>query len=165
MLTDLDRPAPYRVAQQTRWIVSDDPSCEGLAILVRTSITNAEQTALIAKHDDLTGDYAERWMALDPEQRDMADSPRARERALIAEYILDWNAVGLTEAGEEAPLPPPAEIGGAAFDLITVEETAWITQIVLLGYLATGKAGGWRRPSTATGATSEPAPAPAAAAA
>lgn len=139
-----ERPAPYRVAQIQEWIICEEPECPGLAVLVRTSITNAEQVALNARHDDIAGSFTEAWLALPPDERDMTNSPRMRERALLAPYVLDWNAVGVTEDGQEAPLPAPSVAGPEVFDAISAAEYTWISRIVLIGYLATGKAGGSR---------------------
>lgn len=139
-MIEQERPAPYRVAEVREWIVSDDPSCAGLAVLVRTSITNAEQTALNAKHDEIAGSITEAWLKVPAHERDLSQSPRARERALLAPYVLDWNAVGVTDDGQEAPLPAPSVAGPAVFDAIAAAEYEWISRVVLIGYLATGKA-------------------------
>lgn len=147
-MIEQERPAPYRVAEVREWIVSDDPSCEGLAVLVRTSITNVEQRHLQTLHDEIAGPETEKWLQMKPEARDLSQSPRARERALLAPYVLDWNAVGLTKAGEEEPLPPPSVAGPEVFDAIAAAEYEWISRVVLIGYLATGKA---RKSATRSG--------------
>jgi hypothetical protein len=106
-MADLDRPAPYRVADRKEWIVCDEPGLDGFAILVRTSITNAEQQALVDEYNRITGPYSEAWDALPPEERDMEQSPWRKEKALIAPYVHDWNAVGVNGKGKETPIRRP----------------------------------------------------------
>lgn len=149
-----ERPAPFSVADRWEWIVCDDeehPELHGLAIEVRTSITNREQEALIAAHDAIL-DFNAEWLKLGPKERAEHDAagttPRDREWALIAPYVRDWNAEGLDEAGNPAPVPPPSVAGPQAFMAIPASAVSWITRVVLLGYRATGKAGGWRPPAT-----------------
>jgi hypothetical protein len=156
-MTDLDRPAPYRVAQSKEWIVCDEPGMEGFAILVRTSITNAEQQELVDEHDRITSTYAEAWDKLPPEERDMDQSPRWREKVLLAPHVLDWNAVGVDAKEKEKPIPPPAVAGADAFKAISVQELGWITSVVLVGYLVLGKVRKLPSKSGATGDTSAPA--------
>lgn len=147
------RPAPYRVADRRRWIVSDEPDTAGLAVLVRAGITNLERDRLQEAHAEIAED-SDDWGDLEPAAREArqaaGDTPRDREWALLAPYVLGWNAVGLTPEGEERPLPPPAEAGPAAFAAVAVPELSWIIKTVLLGYRFTGKAGGFRLPSIAT---------------
>jgi len=154
------RPAPYVPAQRREWIVCDEPGIEGFAILVRTSITNAEKRQLEAEFDDITGPYTEQWNARPPEERDVEASPRARERMLLARQILDWNASGLTEDGEIRDIAPPVVNGAAAFDLVEEEAIHWMLRVVLVGYLATGKAGPSPSRSTDSGGPSEQGPDP-----
>ena len=159
---ETERPAPYRVADHREWIFCEEPECAGFAVLVRTSITTLEQDALNAQHDVIAGAYSESWLALPPTERDMTQSPRARERALLAPHILDWNAVGINGEGEATPLPAPSVAGPEVFDAIAAAEYAWLSRVVLIGYLATGKVSGWRQRSGDTGrpsALEEAAPA------
>jgi hypothetical protein len=154
------RPAPYVPAQRREWIVCDEPGIEGFAILVRTSITNAEKRQLEAEFDEIVGPYSEQWNAMPPEERDLAQSPRARERELLARQILDWNVVGTTEEGEEKEIAAPAINGAAALDFIEEDAVRWIGQVVLVGYLATGKADPSLARLTGSGGPSVEAPDP-----
>lgn len=144
-----ERPQPYRLADRYDWITCDEEGLAGLAIYVRTSITNRERDALQEKHDEIL-DYNRDWLAMPAPERPDGDSPRDREWSLIAPYVKDWNVVGLDVDGNEAPLPPPAVAGGTVFEAVTPDVTNWIMRVVLLGYRATGKADGWRRLSTGT---------------
>lgn len=152
------RPPPYRVADTKHWIICDEPDIAGLAILVRVSITNAEQRALRQRMDQLTGPYTEAWNAQAPEERDLAESPWARQKSLLAPYVLDWNATGTLLDGGEGPIPAPAVTGPDAFECVSNREVFWVVDVVLGGYLVTGKAGPSPPPSGPTGDTPEPAP-------
>ena len=134
------RPAPYIPAQRREWIICDQPGLEGFAVLVRTSITNAERKALNAELDEITGPYTEAWNAQPPEERDMSQSPRQKERELLARQILDWTVSGQTEDGEIKEIAAPAINGAAALDFVEEDAVHWMFQVVFIGYLATGKA-------------------------
>lgn len=137
---EFSRPAPYFPAQRREWIVCDEPGIEGFAILVRTSITNAERKTLNAELDEISGPYTEAWNAIPPEERDMSQSPRQRERELLAQQILDWTVSGRTEDGEIKEIAAPAVNGAAALDFVEEDAVHWMFQVVFVGYLATGKA-------------------------
>jgi hypothetical protein len=136
---ETSRPAPYRPAQRREWIVCDEPGIEGFAILVRTSITNGEQAQLQAEIDEITGPYTDQWFTRPPEERDVNETPRMKERELLARLILDWNVTGETADGEVKEIAPPAVNGAAAFDLVEKEAVTWMFLIVFGGYLQTGK--------------------------
>jgi hypothetical protein len=140
---DGQRPAPFRMADKKEWIACDQPGLEGFAVLVRTSVTNAEQDELRERFR-ANAAYQEAYFAAPAPERDRDDTPRRRELALVAPYVLDWNAVGVGSDGDEKPLPPPAVAGPDAFECVTPDAERWIVQVVLLGYHATGKAGSWR---------------------
>jgi len=144
-----DRPQPFRLADRYEWIAADDPGLSGLAIYVRTSITNLERDRLQERHDDIL-EYNRDWLAMPAPERPDGDSPRDREWNLLAPYVKDWNVVGLDVDGNETPLPTPAVAGGKVFEACTPDVTNWIMRVVLLGYRATGKADGWKPLSTAT---------------
>lgn len=153
-------PGWFVVADDHDWIVCDDPDIpdqHGLAIYVRTSITNREQQRLHERHAEIT-EYATAWRESD--NPDWDDTPDSRLRALVAPYVVGWNARGYNEESVIVDLPPPAEAGPEIFDAIKYEAWRWIFQVVLYGYLATGKAGGWQRPSTEPGDTPEPSATP-----
>lgn len=145
------RPAPYRVADRKAWFVCDWDGIEGLAIYVRTDITNAEQAALRARFDEISGPYEQQWQALPDAERDLAESPKAKERELLARYVFDWNATGIDPDGNVIELAAPAVNGPAVFDAISRDEEHWITMAVLHGYYHLGKAWKWRRPFAASG--------------
>lgn len=145
------RPAPYRPAERKEWIVCHEPGMAGLAILVRTSITTAEHRDLNAWYSEHVLAYQETFFALPGEERDWDDAPIQRERKLIAPYIHDWNVIGRTIEGGEIGVAAPAVNGPEAFACVTAEEYRWMVDVVLHGYLFTGKAGAWQPPSTPTG--------------
>lgn len=151
---ELMRPSPFRMAEEQEWIACDWEGCEGFAILVRTDITNAEQAALTRAHDAIVAGQ-EAWAALPPDGQDLHQSPKYREWALIAPYVLDWNAEGRTIEGEWKPIPPPAEAGVDAFECITKDAATWVNRVVLVGYLALGKARQSVTKSGSFGSTSE----------
>lgn len=147
--TETTKPTPFRIGERYEWVTADDESLSGLAIYVRTSITNDERDALQDKHDAIL-EYNVAWAALSAQERAGQESPRDREWTLIAPYVKDWNVVGIDVDGNESPLPPPAVAGADVFHAVTPEITAWITRVLLLGYRFTGKAGGWQPKSTVT---------------
>lgn len=151
---EFSRPAPYFPAQRREWIVCDEPGIEGFAILVRTSITNAEKQQLNAELDDISGPYTETWNATPPEERDLSQSPRQKERALLARQVLDWTVAGQTEDGEVKEIAAPAVNGVAALDFVEEDAVHWMFQVVFVGYLAVGKADPSLARSTASGGPS-----------
>jgi hypothetical protein len=154
----ISAPPPYRIGERKEWITSDEPASAGFAILVRTSITNAERTALRERDDYITGAYTDEWNAKPPDERDVAMSPRVLQRQQLAPYIYDWNAEGRTADGGWAKIPPPAEAGPEAFDCILPEDMAFIIDVILGGYYHLGKAVSWRKTLAAIGPTSEAKP-------
>lgn len=146
-------PSTFRVGHQYRWIVAEDDGIAGFAIYVRSSITHAEQEAIRAQHDDIIAFNVE-WRSLtDDERAERAaagTTPRQLELSLIAPHVHAWNAVGLDADGNEQPIPPPAVAGIDVFELVTADVEEFIVNTVLLGYRATGKAGGWKLPSIIT---------------
>jgi hypothetical protein len=150
----------YRPAQRMEWIESEDEATAGLKILVRTSITNAEQRELRAKHQAIATYADEVWDKLPFDKQDLADSPQARELALLAPYIHDWNVTATTPDGDVIEVAPPVVNGPEAFDVTGPDEQRWMVQTVLIGYGATGKAIAWRRRSKRGGDTSDPATTP-----
>lgn len=154
----MQRPDAHSFAPRYDWHFCDVEGLETFAISVRPTITNRERERLVAKHQEIV-DYELQWVQAGPD-RDSEDSPRMREMALIAPYIHDWNATGLLEDGTEAPIPPPAEAGAPSFMAIDTAAYDWIVRHVLLGYRASGKAGGWagvsrRSPVTQRGTNTE----------
>jgi hypothetical protein len=154
------RPAPYVPAQRREWIVCDEPDIAGLAILVRTSITNAEQARLQAEVDEITGPYTEQWFARPPEERDASQSPYMMEREVLARQILDWNVSGTTEDGEIREIAAPVVNGAKALDFVDREAVTWMFRVVVGGYLVTGKAERSPSKSTDSGGSSGEAPDP-----
>ena len=162
-----ERPAPpgfFLVPQSFEWIECDLEGFEGFAVYVRTSITNREQAALIAEHDQIVA-YYDAFFKLPPEERDYSDGPREREKRLLAPFIVDWNAKAInSETGEHEPMEPPSVAGPDQFDAIYDEMTNWAIRTVLGGYVLTGKARPWRprpepggsTPGTPDGQTSNP---------
>lgn len=151
-----ERPAAFRVSDRWEWITCDDaefPELAGFAVEVRTSITNREQEDLQDAHNAIL-DYNAEWLRMEPAERAKADAandtPRDREWALVAPMVRDWNAVGLDPDGNDVPIPPPAEAGPQTFMAVPAPAVAWITRVTLMGYRATGKAGGLPTPSTPT---------------
>lgn len=139
------RPAPYVVADRREWLVCEEPGMEGLAVLVRTSVTIAEQRALKERYDAIVDTFTAEYEAMAPEDRDLTDTPWIRQQQLLAPYVLDWNALGFTAASDERVLlPPPATAGHEVFDCISTEEYLWIFSSVVGGYYITGKASAWR---------------------
>lgn len=160
-LGPIEKPAPYRVADKREWIVSEEEDSAGFAILVRTGITNAEQQSLLDRHNEIAGRYSEEWNAQPPEERDLSQSPRAKELELLTPYVLDWNATAPNADGEWVELAAPAINGPAVWDFVTEPERSFCTRVVLNGYLILGKAMQLRRRLSATGDLSDPEPAPA----
>lgn len=160
---EFDRPAPF-LLDTREWIVCDEEDMEGFAILVRTSISNAEQRDLLARHAVIVRD-ADAWEEEPPEQRKTRGEdaePRAREWTLMAPYVLDWNAAEVVN-GEPVPIPSPAVDGAAAFSRVTAQCSTWILRVLLIGYLSTGKARKLRSRSGSPGDMSGPAVDPASA--
>ena len=89
---------------------------------------------------------------MEPAARDAAndahDTPRDRQWALLAPYIVGWNAVGETTDGEEKGMAPPAENGPAVFGCVPVDLFVWMWGVVADGYIASGKARESLPPST-----------------
>jgi hypothetical protein len=137
----MTRPASHSFAPRFDWHYCDVEGLETFAILVRPTITNREREMLVEKHQTIV-EYEVAWVKAGPE-RDPEDTPRLREMQLLAPYIKDWNAVGLLEDGTEAPIPAPADAGPEAFLAIDTQAYDWIVRHILLGYRASGKAGGW----------------------
>ena len=154
-----NRPAPHFVADRKEWIVCDEPGLEGFAVLVRTGVTNAEQSVIRTRHDEIVGPVSEVWDALPPEERDIDAGPWSQQKRLMAPYIHDWNARGFDlESGEWKTLPPPGGpdgIGVAALDALPREYAAWCYDVVVTGYYVTGKAGAWMPRSASAGTTTE----------
>lgn len=152
-----ERPGPFRVHDRWEWVecTADDKDYAdviGLAIEVRTTITNREQQELQDRHDEVIR-YEAEFGAMEPADKAKVpedDRPWARQRRLIAPLVRGWNAQGLDADGNEVDLPPPAEAGPDAFEAISWTAELWITNVVLWGYRVTGKAGGRRVPSTPT---------------
>lgn len=138
----MERPAPHSFAPRYEWERCDAEGLEGFAIYVRRGITNREREELNDAHQKIV-EYEVAYVASDPKKRDHDDTPRRREMTLIAPLIRDWNAVGIDADGNEAQIPPPSEAGPDAFLAIEPEAYDWIVRHVLLGYRASGKAGGW----------------------
>lgn len=143
------RPAPFVIKHTRRWVECDDPAYEGFAIYVSAQITNAEREVLADAHDAImryeTTEYPKLVAAATKEGKGAeVESPREREMRLIAPLVFDWNAVGLTDAGDEAPIPPPAVGGPAVFSLIFPDQYDWIVRAVLLGYRTGKGAGSWQ---------------------
>lgn len=138
----MERPAPHSFAPRYGWEHCDVEGLEGFAIYVRRGITNREREDLNEAHQAIV-EYEVAYVKSDPKKRDHDDTPRKREMALIAPFIKDWNAVGLDADGNDAPIPAPADAGPDAFLAIEPEAYDWIVRHILLGYRASGKAGGW----------------------
>lgn len=151
------RPAPFRFASDREWIACPVEGLEGFEIEVRTDITVGEQRAFIKGFDRITNVLAQKWRDTPEAERDFAESPQMHQRALVAPYVLDWNAEGIdAESGEWAPLPAPATAGPAVFDCITDAALDWIFDVILVGYYGSGKAKRPEPPSAPTGDTSGP---------
>jgi hypothetical protein len=136
-------PKPAYVASYKEWVESDDPALEGLAIYVRTNITNREQRELAEYHAWLAGDYQAQWDATPREERDYARSPRRLELEKLAPYIHEWNAYGEDpETGEYEKLPPPRVAGADVFECILDKQIDWCIRVVMHGYVITKKANG-----------------------
>lgn len=137
----MERPSPHSFAPKFDWEFCDVEGLETFAILIRPTITNREREALVAQHQAIV-EYEIEWVKAGAD-RDADDTPRTREMALIAPYIKEWNAIGLLDDGTEAAIPAPADAGPEAFLAIDTAAYDWIVRHVLLGYRASGKAGGW----------------------
>lgn len=149
----MERPAPHSFAPRWIWECSDVEGLETFCVEVRGGITNREREALTEAHTAIVG-YEVEYLRTPMPERDQEDTPRRREMALIAPMIRDWNALGLDAAGDESPLPAPADAGPDAFMAIEPAAYDWIVRHLLLGYRASGKAGGWAVRSGRTAATS-----------
>lgn len=157
----ISAPPPYRIGERKEWIFGDEPATAGFAILVRTSITNAEREDLRRRDDYISKEYQDQWNATPPEERDLDATPRILQRKLLAPYIFGWNVEHPDVNGEYKPVPPPAgdpENGYLAFDYILPEHMAFIIDVILYGYYHLGKAVSWRKTLLAFGATSEAKP-------
>lgn len=156
------RPAPFRVAQRKEWITADgtglgEEEIEGFSIFVRAQMTNAEKKELVKAHDFIAIEHANAWNALPPSERDPDDSPREREKVLLAPYIYGWNATGIdAKTGEDVDLPPPREAGPAIFDAVTEPMVLWMLRVVIVGYASLGKATRPRKRLDPTGDMPEP---------
>lgn len=137
----MERPTAHSFAPRWEWNHCDVEGLETFAILVRPTITNREREALVAHHQTIV-EYELEWVKAGS-NRDNDDTPRMREMQLIAPYIKDWNAIGLLDDGTEAPIPPPSDGGPNSFLAIDTAAYDWIVRHLLLGYRASGKAGGW----------------------
>lgn len=137
----MDRPAAHSFAPRWEWQYCDVEGLETFAILVRPTITNKERENLVLEHGRIV-EYEADWIK-NIEGRDEQDTPRRREMSLLAPYIKEWNAVGLLEDGTEAEVPSPSVAGPDAFLAIDTVAYDWIVRHILLGYRASGKAGGW----------------------
>lgn len=147
-------PGWYIVADAKEWIACDDPELPGIAgfaVYVRTSMTKREQRDLQEAHAEIV-EYGKTWVPGD----DGGDTPHRRERALVAPYILAWNALGTNAEGEQVPVPLPKDVGIDAFDCIDEDAVRWVIRVLLVGYIITGKAGGWLTASSERGDTTEP---------
>lgn len=135
---------PFSFKRNYRTIEADEPGLEGFAIRVRAGISNDEHEALVAAYKDLL-EYNIAYFQMEPKQRAAADerkdTPSRREWALMAPYIVGWNALGETADGEEKPLPPPAECGPDVFACVPLDAIAWMWRTIIEGYRSTGKAG------------------------
>lgn len=136
-------PDTFNFKRNYRRIDCDEPGYEGFWIKVRAGISNDERDALReARREGL--EYNIAYLNMEPVERAAidasGDTPRRREFALAAPFIVGWNAVGETDAGEEKPLPPPAEAGPDIFACVPVDIFIWMFQLVVDGYVASGKA-------------------------
>lgn len=139
----MERPAPYTMAPRLAWMCSDEEGLEGFCIHARRDITIREREDLLEQHGAIA-EYEVEYLRRDKPDRDIEDTPRRREMALIAPWVQDWNAVGLDAGGNEIPIPAPGNAGPDAFLAIDNAAYDWIVKHLLLGYRASGKAGGWR---------------------
>jgi hypothetical protein len=161
-------PSMFLLFNRREWVVLDEDAIalnpgmaafEGFAIYVRTGVSNAEKRHLAERHDLVAVNYAKAWLATPAAERDFDDTPLMRELAMVAPYIEAWNAQGRDpDTGEWHPVPPPAIAGAAAFDAIGDELTSWCLQIVLGGYVNSGKVDRQRIAFVRTGATATPSP-------
>lgn len=154
----ISAPAPHRIGERKEWITSDEPATAGFAILVRTSITNAEQRQLRERLDYIIGDYSQAWSEKDPTERDLDESPRVLQRKLLASYIFDWNAEHRDINDDWQKVPPPAVAGYEAFDYILPEHMAYILDVIQDGYRYLGKAASWQSVFAAIGSSSDAKP-------
>jgi hypothetical protein len=138
----VERPAPHSFAPRLEWQCSDVEGLEGFCVLARRGITIREREDLMTAHRKIV-EYEVEYLRPDAEERDPVDTPRRREMALVAPWIADWNAMGLDEEGNEVQIPAPSEAGPEAFMAIDNAAYDWIVRHLLLGYKASGKAGGW----------------------
>lgn len=138
----MERPESFSFAPRLEWQCSDETGLEKFCLYARRDITIREREDLMQKHRDIVA-YEVDYLRPDNVERDADDTPRRREMRLVAPYIVDWNATGLDADGNETPLPPPSVGGIDAFLGIDNAAYDWIVRHLLLGYKATGKAGGW----------------------
>lgn len=138
----MDRPAPYTFAPRPEWQCCDEDGLEQFCVRARARITMREREDLITAHNEIVA-YEVEYLKPATKKRDIEDTPRRREMTLIAPWIVEWNAMGLDTDGNEVALPAPADAGPDAF--LAIDNTAydWIVKHLLLGYKASGKAGGW----------------------
>lgn len=153
---DLDVPdGMFIVGNQFSWIECEDPEFPGFKIYVRTGITNQEKDLLTERHNQQVVAWAETWRELDSDHRDYGDSPRERQKRMIAPYVHGWNAMGYDPEGNLIALPPPREAGSEIFNAIYDEMYEWMAYVVIGGYTVLGKAGPWRKQFEPTGTMPE----------
>lgn len=161
---ELPPPSMFLVADSKEWVVCDEEPNIGLAIYVRTDITQAEQKALRERYQRLVIDHWDPFYSLPVEERDLDDAPIVRQRAMLAPYIYEWNVLGRDPDDAVIPIPPPRTAGPVVFEAISDSAEAWISYVVIGGYRVTGKAGPWRRRLPPSGDTPEtptdPTPSP-----
>lgn len=138
----MERPAPYSMGPRLAWMCAEDEGLEGFCIHARRDITIREREELLEQHGKIA-EYEVEYLRRDRGERDVEDTPRRREMALLAPWIKEWNATGIDADGNDAPIPAPAEAGPEAFMAIDNAAYDWIVRHLLLGYRASGKAGGW----------------------
>src|SRR5690606_26216273 len=127
---------PFVMQQVVRTECCELEGYEDFCITARVNLTNDERDALSAANDEVIT-YSDEWLALPEEERDQEDTPHRRQMALVAPFIVGWNAHAIDAVtGEIAPVPPPAEGGAAVFDLIFPDLTEWIRRATLNSYLS-----------------------------
>ena len=138
----MDRPSSFSFAPRLSWHTSDIEGMEEFAIYARRDITMREREELMTAHRAIV-DYEVAYLRPDFKERDPGDTPRRREMAMVAPWVVEWNAVGIDADGNEVALPPPSVAGPDAFLAIDNAAYDWIVRYLLLGYKSSGKAGGW----------------------
>src|SRR5690349_5245335 len=127
----MEKPSPYVIRRVNKWITcEDEDGPQGLSILVRQYITNAERDDLVDASNAIR-EYSAKWLGdMSPEERTAAeeanDTPRDREWKFLAPYIVGWNVQAENEAGEVVDVPAPADGGPDVFRLIPAEHYTWI---------------------------------------